>query len=81
MITRKKPSKTAINKTLAASSFDPRKPGPMSVIADVGSPIYYEGRAIELIREGKYKMAVSVLALLQVAVERVPKREAVTSDA
>ena len=53
----------------------------MSVIADVGSPIYYEGRAIELIREGKYKMAVSVLALLQVAVERVPKREAVTSDA
>lgn len=40
----------------------------MSIIADVGSPSYYEGRAMELIREGNYQMATSILALLQASV-------------
>lgn len=63
MPSKKNPSKTSISKILKASIFDPRKPGPLSVITDVGSKRYFETRAIELIRENRLEQAISLLAL------------------
>ena len=50
---KKKPSMTTIKKYLTSCAFDPRKPGPMAIIADSGGPEYYEQRAIELIKEAQ----------------------------
>ena len=47
------------------SVFDPRAPGPMKVIADIGNQNYYKLRAIELIHEGRLIEATSILALAQ----------------
>lgn len=61
------PSKTAIKKILMESAFDPRKPGPMKVIADIRNHDYYKLRAIELIHEGRLIEAISVLAMARSA--------------
>lgn len=45
------------------SAFDPKKPGPMKIIADVEDVVYYQHRAVELVYEGKFAQAISVLAL------------------
>lgn len=61
-----KTSLTQIRKILSQSAFNPRKPGPMKVIADVGDPNYYRQRALELItHDGKQniKQAIGLLAL------------------
>jgi hypothetical protein len=36
---------------LAKCRFNPRNPGPLSIIADTNNPNYYELRVIELIKE------------------------------
>lgn len=67
----KQPSKTAIKKILSECAFDPRKCGPMKVIADVGYPTYYATRAIEMLTETpagvqskhEVQMAIGLLAL------------------
>lgn len=40
-----------MRKAAAQIVFDPREPGPMSVIVDQDDPKYWEQRAIEQIRE------------------------------
>ena len=47
---RIKPSFTDIRKALANAAFDPKKPGPMAVIADIDNPSYLVNRAIEFLR-------------------------------
>jgi hypothetical protein len=49
----KNPSKTAIIKILRECVFDPREPGPMKIIADVGNQEYFITRAIELLSTEK----------------------------
>ena len=44
-------SKTAIGKILQSAKFDPRKPGPMKVVVDVGDANYYLASAGVLIEE------------------------------
>jgi len=48
-----KVSKTQIVKILNDCKFNPRKPGPLKVIADVGNTDYYCRRAIEFIKDAK----------------------------
>lgn len=47
------PSKTQIGKTLTESKFDPRKQGPLAIVAEIGDPSYAETKAIELILDAK----------------------------
>lgn len=47
----KQPSKTELRRHLRDCLFDPRKPGPMQVIADTGNTEYYENRAKECISQ------------------------------
>lgn len=42
-----------IRELLKAVVFNPRKPGPMAIISDQGSPEYYELRAIEEIHAAR----------------------------
>jgi hypothetical protein len=71
---------TRIKGVLRHCGFDPNKPGPMKVIADVGDPMYYQQRAIELIRLEEHrsrnpaavkslKQAIGLLALAVVELE------------
>ncbi len=46
-----KPSFTEIRKVLASCAFDPRKPGPMAVVADSATPEYATRRSMEFLRE------------------------------
>lgn len=46
-----KPKYTQICEFLRRCFFNPNKPGPLSIIADIGNPNYYEMRAIEFIKE------------------------------
>lgn len=52
-----------IKQILSESAFDPNQPGPLKVITDLQNAEYYRMRAIELIREGQLKLAISLLAL------------------
>jgi hypothetical protein len=71
-----KPSLTLFKKTLMESSFDPRKPGPLSMILDSGNPTYLIQRSMEMLREalelkGKQKSdrltkAVSLIAMARI---------------
>ncbi len=45
--------------------FDPRKPGTMKPIIDVGNPAYYRQRAIECINSGEDIMAIRLLLLAE----------------
>ena len=47
--TKQNPSKTAIAKVLREAVFDPREPGPLKIIADVGQADYYVRRAQEFL--------------------------------
>ncbi len=44
---------TDIKNFLKLCIFNPRKSGPLTIIADIGNPNYYETRAIELIKEAQ----------------------------
>ena len=62
------PSKTKLNKfynTFVA--FDPRLPGPMKVITDVGNNDFYRRRAIECIHEGSAENLIMAMRLLLLA--------------
>ena len=50
---KSKISLTAIRTLLKEIPFNPRKPGPMAIISDVGSPEFYELRAIEEIHNAR----------------------------
>lgn len=63
-------SKTQLNKILAESSFDPRKPGPYKAVVDMNDARFLRQRAIELLYEAethdtdtKVKQAITFLAL------------------
>lgn len=62
-----KVSKTQITKILNDCKFNPRVPGPLKVIADVGNTDYYCRRAIEFIKcstsNDGMKNAIALLAL------------------
>jgi hypothetical protein len=71
---------TKIKDVLRHCAFDPNKPGPMTVIADVGDPRYYQQRAMELIQLQAHraqnkaaipslKQAIGLLALAVVELE------------
>ena len=66
-----KPSLKSIKKILNRSAFDPRKPGPMSIIAENQNPLYLLSRSMEFINEAKIKdddsllKAIFLLALAQ----------------
>lgn len=66
------PSKTRIKQILRDCAFDPRRPGPLAIITEVGTRDYYECRAIELIREaqlGNHKESLQkAIALLALAI-------------
>lgn len=47
-------SLTQIRKELKGMTFNPRTPGPMKIIAEQGSPEYYECRAMEEIAHAQY---------------------------
>lgn len=61
------PSKTALKKILSECVIDPRKPGPMKVIADMSDPDFFRKRAIEYLSEGNLidneQKAISLLSL------------------
>lgn len=69
----KQPTKTQIKKILASATFDPRKPGHMKPIVDVGRVEYYLARAQECIGSAQSHrnafplqdigMAIALLAL------------------
>ncbi len=42
---------TSIKSFLNKCVFNPKKPGPLSIISDIGNPDYYERRATEYIKE------------------------------
>lgn len=44
---------TNVRKVLKAAIFNPRKPGPMKIVSEVGSREYYELRAIEEIHAAR----------------------------
>jgi len=46
-----KPSYTDISAFLRKCFFNPRKPGPLNIISDIGNAEYYEMRAIEYVKE------------------------------
>ena len=49
------PSKTGISKILVSCGFDPRRPGPMKIIADTtDDPFYFIKRTQELISEAEF---------------------------
>lgn len=65
-------TKTKITKILNDCKFNPRKPGPLKVVADVGDTDYYIKRAIEILtseantlgKDKEYmKRAISLIAL------------------
>ncbi len=65
-------TKTKITQILNACKFNPRIPGPLKIISDVGNPDYYKNRAIEFIEQSKLEgcgerecleRAISLLAL------------------
>ena len=63
-------TKTKITQILNACKFNPRIPGPLKIIADVGNTAYYKNRAIEFIEQSKLsgekeclERAISLLAL------------------
>ena len=77
---RKNPSKTSVSKVLQQCAFDPRASGPMKVIADVQDPMYYQQRAVEIIRNESHRsrnpvavkslrQAIGLLALAVVELE------------
>jgi len=82
MVAKKPPSKTTIRNILRSLAFDPRKPGPMSLIAEVGDAGYYITRAIEELRmadfdnkrnTGKYiNNAIRLLVLAKESRGEVP---------
>lgn len=45
---------TQIKSFLNKCVFNPKKPGPLSIIADIGNANYYENRAIEFIKEAQF---------------------------
>lgn len=49
----KNPSRTKLLGLLRESAFDPRKPGPLKVIADNSSTEYLELRAVEMIQRAQ----------------------------
>ena len=66
----KNPTKAAIRKILSECVFNPREPGPLKVIADVGNEDYYITRATELLKRAEtdqakvnIRSAISLLAL------------------
>lgn len=59
---------TKIRKVLRDAAVNPRKPGPIRIIADVGNPDYYDNRAIEAIKSGDRGLALTLLALAQATV-------------
>lgn len=68
----KQPSKTELRRHLRDCLFDPRKPGPMQVIADTGNEEYYENRAKECVsqfaetsheKSDNIRMAIGLLLL------------------
>ena len=66
---------TDVRKILRESLINPRKAGPHKIVVDMGSPSYWETRAIELIMEAQagiagcpryhenLKLAITMLAL------------------
>jgi hypothetical protein len=46
-----KPSYTSINNFLKSCVWNPKLPGPLNIISDIGNANYYETRAIEYIKE------------------------------
>lgn len=73
MTKSKKPSLTQLKAILRDSHFDPRKPGPMTVILEANNPDYFIERTMELLREARkmknrrrqLQMAISLLAMTQ----------------
>ena len=73
-------NKTQIAKKLRDSVFAPNKPGPLKIIADVGSSDYYIKRAIEMLRQSEVQElpwqevsrrdAISLIALARVLDEK-----------
>ena len=64
---RQYPSKREIQKALSDCAFNPREPGPMQIIADVGDLNYYRHRAIEELKNadnGCARKAIQLLALV-----------------
>lgn len=68
------------------SLFDPRTPGPMSIVVELNNPAYCEVKAIELIREAqshpvdyheKVTQAISLLALARLQRGAPDAKEAV----
>ena len=55
-------SKTALAQLFKNKiSFDPRVPGPMKIMADIGNNEYYKLRAIECIQNGQLILAIRLL--------------------
>lgn len=55
---------TQIRKILRELAFDPRKPGHLKPIAEVGNPEYYRKRAIEFLMNGKKRDIENAITLL-----------------
>jgi len=68
-----KVSLTKIREILRKCQFNPRKPGPMKIIADMDDAKYYRLRAIELIStaatDKQIQQAIGLLALYLAAGE------------
>jgi hypothetical protein len=58
-------NKTQISKKLKDSLFAPNKPGPLKIIADVGSSEYYIKRAIELLRRSEVQEGLQVQMVMR----------------
>lgn len=56
-------SLTQIRKILKQAVFNPRKPGPMKIVAEMGNSQYYKMRAIEAISNNELYQAIKLLAL------------------
>lgn len=64
-----KVTKTRLSKILRNCIWNPRDPGPMRPIVDVGGTEYYARRAIECINRGQYEMAIKLLALAEASLD------------
>ena len=67
-----RPTKSLISKILNTCKFNPRVPGPLRIISDVGNTDYYMNRAIEFIEGAKHEnqrdRLLSAIALLALAI-------------
>jgi hypothetical protein len=57
----KNPSRTRLTTILREAAFDPRKPGPLKIVADNSSVDYLELRAIEAVEQARQSVSDSLL--------------------